>query len=526
MDNYSDNFNGDLNHNASLLAERERLMLNTAFDFTQLTADQIRSGVYAALDKTTGIQYVVDKTDNIASIQSRNYDATSTGFQINSDGSIIGFSFRLVGGTLQMVQQYTAGENLTAGKLVCMKNTEETWGADSGATHNTSTIIAHDTYADQANPDTNRNEEMLIVGETSGTNSRYGYIWVNTSESGIDDWFDVDKVTLHLRLIFNNLTGPVTLNFYLVTATWDESTLTWNNKPTNGTYVWKSQAFTASSATGYYTFDITDLYRLWKRDAGGGTGLSNFGLVIKPSVSNIGTLTFGDSERVGGGSFNQKPYITITSNKQSDGKAYLASDSDYNKVKTILGIAEDTVSSAATVNVRMPVDGSFYSGTYTAGKNYYLTDTSGTIDDLIAHVDTLKWQRKVGIGAGTKLIFQRDTSPKFISDITYDDISNTRTFLVIPPVQCTKIVLTYYLTGAGAGSISTYGTMTLFRDRANNISIQDTGDDNPDSYYAGITALWQPTSAGAGVKGNLNLTFFSDNNTFGAGSTCTIYFYE
>ena len=136
------------------------------------------------------------------------------------------------------------------------KNSVRNIGIRTSLTFNTT----NDSFISMKTPEINYGSN-----ETTNVRNRYG------NES--DDWemdtlirFDISipnnevvvRATLHLFYWFHGETDPVgrVLKVYRITSDWNESVVTWNNKPTISTEL--SSNSTVPSNYGYIEWDVTD----------------------------------------------------------------------------------------------------------------------------------------------------------------------------------------------------------------------------------------------------------------------------
>ena len=90
----------------------------------------------------------------------------------------------------------------------------------------------------------------------------------------------VNYTSAILRLyIYNEPTVDVVLDARYVSGSWDESTITWNNKPANTSTVDDSYSFTTTEYNVWVELDITSLANAWFDSA-------NNGLVLTPVVES------------------------------------------------------------------------------------------------------------------------------------------------------------------------------------------------------------------------------------------------
>ena len=92
-----DNFDSSLVVNTSLLSTRQEPMTALEFgDFYEgMNFEQVIGGTAGVIDTNKGIQFGIDKTNDLGYIQSKNYVADTTGFRLDTEGNMYG-----VGGTI------------------------------------------------------------------------------------------------------------------------------------------------------------------------------------------------------------------------------------------------------------------------------------------------------------------------------------------------------------------------------------------------------------------------------------------
>lgn len=372
---------------------------------------------------------------------------------------------------IRVLNQYTAGENVTAGQLLCFKNTFAAWGDYSGASKNTTALLSKMTYVDGSATSTNFGAANLCFqGQTAGNQQLITYLQLDFTSGtpGIPEWNEVDSVYLRLYVVFSNVVPFTAPSLYLsrVTSSWSENTITFNTRPTDDGIVWASAAVVTESfanennainangtSTGYIDFDITEIYRLWSQ----GT-YTNYGFRLYGENSGNGSIRLGGRTRTGGGDFNQAPFLVsyITKNNPNgtsgivanDGKVYVASNANYERVKQIAGICGNTVLSGATCNVYSLTNGLCIPTSIlsvTNNQDYYLVDANGGIGILTNNIlESGKWDFKVGTGSPNGLIVARDTRPLFI---------RSHSFLTsLPPPNCTTIKMNWHVVDGGAST--------------------------------------------------------------------------
>lgn len=380
-------------------------------------------------------------------------NSTNPLFSVDSSGNTTLRSYRLI-------TQLTAGESVSTGKLLCFKNTQVSWGDDVTANRQTTAIMTAFTYVDGGNVNTNEGASptQVKIGATGGGQSYYVYGKIDTSNSsppGLPAWNEIDTIYLRLYVVFADSNAQTPLVVNALNASFSETTVTWNNKPADDGIVWATartaSAFSTENMastndmknTGYLEWDITELYRLWSQGA-----KTNNGFVIKSGSSNPTNAVFGGRLRSGGGTYNQAPFVisyitkdnpgagnTMTAN---DGKVYLASNNDYQRVKSIAGICGTTASSGATVDVYALADKSIIPTSIlsvTNNSEYYLMDTAGTIGKLTNDIiESNKWDIKVGTGTPNGLSVDLERKPLFIK--SYNWVAD-----VFPPPHATMAIV-------------------------------------------------------------------------------------
>jgi hypothetical protein len=348
-----------------------------------------------------------------------------------------------VNGSINIINNFTAGQDLTKGMLVCLINTTATWGDQANSTTNKSTTatLSAFTYVDQASPASAAGAapSNVKLGASGGSLWMYGKIDLASAPPGLPTWNEIDRVALRLY-VTTAATGSVNdVTFSRLTASFTESTITWNTKPADDGVNWASGSVAAQTLnletcastgdtknTGYIEFDITELYKLWSQ----GTYTNN-GFVIKGGAT-ASIANFGGRSVTNGGAFNQAPFVVSiivkdnpgsgTTFAASDGKVYAAKHSNYQYAKHIVGIVGADTLSGGTVPVYALSDRAVIPSsvlTVVTGRNYYLMDDSGTIGTLTNDIiESGFYDRKIGIGTSSGLSIDFDTSPLLIRTVT------------------------------------------------------------------------------------------------------------
>lgn len=445
-----------------------------------------------------------------------------------------------------LINQFTAGENLTAGSLGCLKNAEAGWGSVSDTPtiqyEDTTGVLSAFTYVDEDNPATasGASPALCKLGVTPGNNHYwvYGKLDLDSTPPGLPTWSQVEEVKLMMYVV-GTAAAAQSSSLYYLTAAFTEASITWNNKPANstnfsiGATVMTSEyqpADKASSgsldAAGYIEFDITDLYRMWSAGK-----ITNNGFVIKTNGSaGQGNATIGGRARTGGGHFNQAPFILSvilsdnpgsgTSMTANDGKVYLADYSKYRKIKNLVGIIGSAVNAEATADVyaladRSIIPTSVISTTGNIGKMYYLVGSSGNISTLTNDIINADyWNIKLGVGTSNGVMIDLEKKPLFIK------LANVSADGLLPPPNANMAIIDWSATVDVAGSTYTrMGQITLRKDKIDNLT-QETQAGSAASKYVTIVADWA-----SGTTGKLTVTFTFNDCTESAKSA-QVYWYR
>lgn len=465
------------NHDGSSAKSFETLLLETL----RARAISIKKASYS--DTTGGIWMGIAGNTAELNIGDSTYYLKWNGTTVEIAGSITGSSINIPSASApkfsvtaagamtaksySLIKQYTAGESLTAGHLGCIKNTTAQWGDDNTFNRDTTAVMSRCTYVNSAFADTNYSSTSLpflgIYDDLGNHCYLYGKIDLSSNPPGLPAWYEVDEVKLRMYVVFT-CTGK-TVSLYRVTQDWGEDTITWNNVPTNDALVWATSQVCSGddipgdkatsgnlSASGVIEFDITHLYRLWSLyvASGGAAGLVNNGFVIKTDgAASSGYAQMGGRTRTGGGTGNQAPYMSIIVTKDNpgsgntivscDGKIYQASNSNYQRVKNIIGVIGQSVSLDATVDIYSLANGSLIPSSVlsvSTGINYYLNNTDGTIGTLTNDIiRSNEWNPKIGVGSSEGLIVDFKNSPLFIRSQVYPGTG------ILPPSNATMVVI-------------------------------------------------------------------------------------
>ncbi len=260
------------------------------------------------------------------------------------------------------LEVYTAGENVTAGNVLCIKpSVTET------------DVATQDTWVNQAVPtDTHGNDASMWIGGAAG-NQFIAY--VEFDETAFPAAVYILKAELVLTTYgVQPADGTVTLQ--TVDAAWDEATLDWDPQPAVTSQVnnWGGEevANIPTAADTQLSIDITQIARKWKN---GDLTFYGFQLVGANAVSS---WKFHTSESTAA----YRPFIRITTLATSDGKVYKADCSYYSLCRFITGIAIETKSATEAVRVQIAGKNGNQSG-LDLGKKCYLGNTGAITQSLI-----------------------------------------------------------------------------------------------------------------------------------------------
>lgn len=520
-----------------LIAVAENAAVSATFmlsEATQIVGDNILANTIDASKITVGQLSAISA--DLGSITAGELNINDN-FLVNPTGDTILRSYSLLA-------PYTAGENLTAGRLLCLKQKDAVWGDDDGADRDTTAIFTATGFVGVSSNSANTNYDGDVLIEfgynTDNGDSRfiYGKIDLSSNPPGLPAWNEIDRVLLRIYIVLSKVYSAVGTVSRL-TASFDESTITWNNKPADDGIVWATaQTGTAvigeimattndGTTTGYLDFDITELYRLWSAGK-----LDNYGFVIETVGSSHGSSSFqsvGGRTRTGGGILNQAPCIVARILKDApgsgnpnivanDGKVYLSSNIDYNKVKNIIGIAGETVSANESINVYALADRSIVPTSVIStnvGSIYYLNGTDGTISKITNDIPQLnKWSIPIGIGVPDGISIDLGKQLKFIKSVVYPDTG------ILPPPHAKVAIIKWNYSMPGVSDIDFAGSITLYKDRVNTGIWQHDYPSGDPAQQRYVTATWAD-----GTSGLLTITFVDTTGTMDSKSA-TIYWYS
>ena len=276
------------------------------------------------------------------------------------------------------LETFEAGEDVTAGYIACVKNIPDT----------TSETLDVDAYVTDRYSDTNYGSDgYLWAGMSDGY---HYYTFLKISANIGQTLYKIMKVELllYINLVYG---GEDTLTFKSANASWDEGTITWNNKPDvdddfEDNYTTKSYTLNNDYQGAYYAFDITQIYKQWK-----GGNKDNYGIRLEWGGVNNKYIKFNSSDNA-----NNKPKIRVTYYGAGDGKAYLAKADDYNLCRNVIGVFRSTKSAGNDVKVQKSGLATLYAS---SGKGLKVWLSDATAGEVVSGVGNQK--RNVLIGERT-----------------------------------------------------------------------------------------------------------------------------
>jgi hypothetical protein len=243
---------------------------------------------------------------------------------------------------------------------------------------------------------------------SSHANTNYGALNSLTVASGTSalvkfdltnlEWTDIQLAKFYYKPVGFGYSGTysLTLGFYELTQDWDESTVTYNNVPDNGTPAFASVV----TVYGNYAFKNIDITNIIRNQCNG----TNFGFIIKADVVNpLSAISFHSAES---SSVSERPYLalihtgvigwapTITSTPITSGAVGIQYNYDVNANTT----ATFSLASAP----------SFLNINSATGMIYGIPDASGTFS-ITVHAYS-----SIGLSNGSQtysLIVSQGTSP-------------------------------------------------------------------------------------------------------------------
>jgi len=237
-------------------------------------------------------------------------------------------------------------------------------------------LSQQDTYVDASAPTTNYNGSAILITRKVTSTFDYRYILLQYDISNLPVADNISSAVLYMYAS-SVPSPPYSVNLQRNTTSWDETTVTWNTKPTLSGSNFAS--FASITTTGWKNVDITTQVKNW-RD---GTH-TNYGMGIGTSQTfNLGF----DSENGA-----NPPYLLIT---MASGKVYKASAKTSNATTRWLGFCRTTTSEGDDAPIQVSANATYLTG-LTTDSPYYQSDTRGAISTSAGTVS-----KKIGLSLST-----------------------------------------------------------------------------------------------------------------------------
>lgn len=228
-----------------------------------------------------------------------------------------------------------------------------------------------DAYVDSANASTNYGTATTVYAQQSG--GTYKYMLCQFSLSSLPT--TAEKAIIVGGSVSGNLIG---MEVYRNTASWAEGTVTWNNKPAVSSQVAGCcyDLIDGYSAGYPMCIDITELYNQWKA----GT-YSNYGVTVRAGAyTSGGGSAYINGQWLSKDSGSQTLFLRVWGTDSDYGEVQKADASDPITANTFMGFVGDSQNVSANADVLVRTEGVVDGFTgLTAGADYYLSDTAGTI---------------------------------------------------------------------------------------------------------------------------------------------------
>ena len=283
------------------------------------------------------------------------------------------------------LETFTAGENIADGDIVCQTYTYiDIYPSD-------------DTYVSELNPTTNYSTEDSIkfgVDQDSNYGGNQPKQWIGFLKFDSSEIPDNDQImSAELRLTSYStvfLYPPEGNVFYLDISTissgdWSES-ITYNTKPGGpftGITTYANFTFGSGEQNKTVTQDVTDLIKQWKSGDKANYGFqfytgsvsipnSNFFTTSIPYYAMSGRIYSKEASNI-----NYRPRLRIHSLDQTDNKVYKASNTNYSTRRSVIGVAQGSVSSGSKCKVQTHGTIKNINFGSVSGGRFYLLNTAG-----------------------------------------------------------------------------------------------------------------------------------------------------
>lgn len=160
--------------------------------------------------------------------------------------------------------------------------------------------VTDDAHVDQSSPDTNYGTNTILPCYNTGTNINYALL--DLPWTSITNTQDVVKIELKLRVLSNNNDSDISVTRLL--STWDESTVTYNNAPSDSVYGLYYEDSITNNIAHTYTIDLTSFIGMLN------SGLyTDYGIAIHKTDIDATPISFASSEYA---TTAYRPYLEIT----------------------------------------------------------------------------------------------------------------------------------------------------------------------------------------------------------------------
>lgn len=379
--------------------------------------------------------------------------------------------------TARYLEEFEAGENISSGDIVCITPSYTDYSPTD------------DSYTAQGVPDANYGSSNLMF---TGVNSSNAYIsWLKFNETSWPQAHYILKATLNIKLYQKN-NSPTAPAISGAEATWDEDTITWNTQPAYALDIsdYGSQDATTMPSDGnWISIDVTQWVRNWKDG-----NIDNHGFALTCSVSGANDSAEWYTKEATDSS--NRPYLRIWSGSATDGTVYKTIDSDYFLCRSIIGVAQEAITSGNTGIIQTHGKITNMGGTG-AGGRAYVSSNYGTYTTSTSNLN-----RTIPLGkisSDGNLIWNPKDSDIFIEKLYTQFNSANLQYRYYAPVDARYVILRYINT-----SDNFPGEVILYRESA-------------------ATAIaYFPVDA----TNEASITWSANYVTLGAGSyTAQLYFY-
>tara|TARA_Y100000310_G_scaffold323609_1_gene384279 strand:- start:3046 stop:4959 length:1914 start_codon:yes stop_codon:yes gene_type:complete len=276
----------------------------------------------------------------------------------------------------------TAGEDIAAYEAI---------GTSGQVVQTTAGITCGEaTYGDAGSADTNFDDDDIQFRDSSGGSEKHGFMsFISAPATPSGSGITVTK--WEIRLQGRQFSGNTNQNLLLkeLNAPFDETTLTWNNKPAMGSEIFALVFVGGAFDSGW--FEVTeDEYNNVKNNGIGGEYDADNGAATRIGDEDDGTPPLLDVR------------FTVSFN---DGEAYTADAGSATHAGSFIGFALAAANDTESVSVQVVGVVTNAAWSLTIGDRYYLSDTKGAIATS-AGSNTIQ----VGVAiAATKLLIINDT---------------------------------------------------------------------------------------------------------------------